>query len=243
MLNKLMKNLKCLGAIASITGTVLFASQAHAGQYIGKWDPAFGFQFSTLGWKGQAVFFIPDACLASDGVKSNTGVCSGMSILSAEVDFYALGDTSTIIDKIFFNTPSTDVTSMTVEGGVLSAVVGQFDYFVESNINGPDGGGKTSFELGFIQPSLDNLARLAFEYLGPCPDDDETCKSERKRKKKEFDDELCLITGFSQTDGAGGTGKPLISFEPLTVPEPGSIALMLPALGLLAAYRRRKPAV
>jgi hypothetical protein len=242
MLNKLMRNARRAGATAAIAATALLGGQAHALQYIGKWDPAFGVDFATLGWKGQAVFFIPDACLASDGVKTNAGVCSGMSILSAEVDFYDLGSPGTIIDKIFFTTPSTDVTSMTVLGGSLSAVVGQFDYFVESNINGPGGGGKTSFELGFIQPDLENLARLAFKYLAPCPEDDEECKTKRKREKEEFDDELCLVTGFSQTDGTGGAGKPLISFARLSVPEPGSVALMLPALGLLAAFRRRKAA-
>ena len=62
--------------------------------WVGAWDPAFGAAFPQLGWRGEAKFFVPDACVAESGWVFNFESCSGgeMKVLSAEVEFYKLQD-------------------------------------------------------------------------------------------------------------------------------------------------------
>ena len=128
---------------------------------MGKWDPPFGADFPDLGWKGEAKFFVPNACLSHSGLVFNAESCSnsGMSLLSARVDFYKVSDptNATFQESIFFNTPSPLVTWVQIDDGMLSGVHGSFDYLVSATLplaGGPD----TKFILSFE----DTFARLGF---------------------------------------------------------------------------------
>ena len=65
--------------------------QAGAAIYIGTFDPSFGGSLGNLGFRGQATFFIPDACVGLAGsLVSNLHPCSGgaMSMTAATVELY-----------------------------------------------------------------------------------------------------------------------------------------------------------
>ncbi len=123
-----------IAVIAGLAGTL----PSHAIQYTGAWDPAFGSAFPDLGWRGEATFLVPDACLEETGWVLNSASCSslGMKLLGAEVEFYKLSDPTNAAfqETLHFNVPSSAVLSMNIEDGMLTGVIGTFDYFRPSTL-------------------------------------------------------------------------------------------------------------
>ena len=148
-----------IGAVFAAVTAFGAARPAQAAVYTGNWDPAFGPAFPQLGWKGQGTFFIPDACLSVPGPHANAGVCAGMKLVSAAVDFYNLADPlHTTLETLHFNVESMLVSEMTVGANhQMAGVVGTFGYYVPSNLNIAGGPGVT-FALGF----LDDVAQLGY---------------------------------------------------------------------------------
>ena len=112
--------------------------QAGAAIFIGTFDPSFGGNLADLGFRGQATFDIPDACLGQTGfLVSNSGPCSngGMFMTAATVELYRFSnllaptlDTATfapppvsLIDALFGIDP---VTGQPTLLGVNTPVVG-----------------------------------------------------------------------------------------------------------------------
>lgn len=64
--------------------------KADAAVFVGTFDPSFGGNLDQLGFRGQATFFVPDACLGTSSFVSNTDTCSGgnMSMTAATVELY-----------------------------------------------------------------------------------------------------------------------------------------------------------
>lgn len=224
---ELARRLKRAAATVGIVATLACGGVAQAAVYQGDWDPAFGSEFPDLGWRGTATFFVPDACLAANGTVWNFDACSnwGMKLLSAEVEFYSLSQPGNpTLETLFFNEPSSLVASMSIENGMLTGVVGTFGYLVPSTLP-LAGGPNTSFVLGFD----DNIALLAFKEWGPCA--------------YRFLGERCLVD-WGISDRQNADGSPLISFRTVSaIPEPGTSALMLLSLGLLAVVTRRRKAL
>lgn len=196
-------------AVASMCG---IASPAKAVIWSGAWDPAFGSDFPDLGWRGEATFFLPDACLAEQGWVFNFESCSsfGMKILSAEVEFYKLSDPSNTAfhETLSFDVPSSAVLSMNLDDGVLTGVLGTFLYSRPSTL--PIAGGPyTDFVLFFE----DNLARMG--YVSDPPEGPKT-------------------RGFS--DKSPADGSPFITFR--VVPEPGVWSILLLSAAALLLMRR-----
>jgi len=118
---------------ASLMGAGMrFAVPSHAITIVGKWDPSFGFPFPDLGWRGEARFFLPNACLALSGWVPNSDSCSdlGMKIISSEVEFYKVSDpTNPAFQEILdFDLPLSAVDSMRIESGLVTGVNGTFLY-------------------------------------------------------------------------------------------------------------------
>ena len=203
---RFVEQLKGIRAALMFAVGLAFSAPSQAVIVVGAWDPAFGSAFPELGWRGEAKFFVPDACLAESGWVFNFESCSGgtMKVLSADVEFYKLSDPSNPLfqETLSFDDPTSLVAAMKIEDGLLAGLYATFDYFVPSTL-GIAGGPFTDFVLLFE----DNLARLAF--ISDPPGGPKT-------------------KGIS--DRVTDDGSPFITFR--VVPEPSGLSLAL--LGLLA---------
>lgn len=242
MLTDIVKRLR--SALVGMAAVVAFAGQAQAAVFVGDWDPAFGPAFPQLGWKGSARFEIPDLCLQNVGTYVNGVGCAagfGLKIISAEVEFYKLSDNS-YLDTLYFTAPSATITMEVTKNALsgkneLSGVIGAFLTFDTSDtplVKSQSYLGLTgaTFSLGFVESPLfsgDYYAQMGwaqyrtcnyYSYSYPC---------------KQFG-----VSDLIQDPNRG----PFLTFRQvgLEVPEPGSLALLLPAVGMLAAFRRRKHA-
>jgi MYXO-CTERM domain-containing protein len=215
MLKKLASNIRRAGGAIGIAGALACAAPAQAVVYAGRWDPAFGPAFPDLGWRGEALFFVPDACLALSGLILNTAPCSAssMQILSAEVDFYRVSDplNPAFQETLNFNVPSGDVTAMQVVANELAGVFGTFGYTRSATL--PLAGAPFTDFLLFFEG---DVAQLAFVSLG------------EGHPPSGFSSQAQIT--FSRLNG------------PIPVSEPGSLALMLLGLGAIGVIRRRHAA-
>jgi len=191
-----------LAACVAVIGMTSVAP-AHAISIVGKWDPSFGAGFPDLGWRGEATFFLPDACLAESGWVLNSSSCSdsGMKLLSAEVEFYKVSDPTNVAfqETLLFDVPSSAVERMRIEGGQLTGVDGSFLYSRSSTLL-LAGAPYTSF----VQFFEGNLAWMS--YTSDTPNG--------------------VVTGFSDPNPADG--RPVITFS--VIPEPGSVLMVFAAL-------------
>lgn len=210
MIRQLAEGLRRRGAFLALLAVLAAPSQAAL--YTGDWDPAFGPAFPELGWRGQATFFVPDACLARTGWVFNFASCSsfGMQLVSAEVDFYDLSDPS-IQETLVFGTASDAVLKMKIEDGALAGVVGTFDYFLSSTL--PIAGAPYTDFVLFFEGAY---ARMLYVSK---PDDG------------------WPSYGLSSLNPVSG-GSSFMTFRPL--PEPGSLALVGLGLALVGWVGRRR---
>lgn len=193
------------------------SAPCHAVIYVGAWDPAFGPDFPELGWRGEATFFVPDACLAESGWVFNYESCSGgtMKVLDAEVAFYKLSDPTNPLfqETLSFDEPTSLVAAMRIENGLLAGLYATFDYYLLSKLT-IAGGEYTEYVLQFV----DDIAQLAF--ISNPPDGPKT-------------------DGKSVIDP---DNPPLITFR--VVPEPGSLPLaLLCLLAIVVGVRSRSDAL
>lgn len=201
------------GALALAT---TLGAPAHAAQYVGQWDPAFGAIFPQLGWRGEATFFVPDACLVRNGIVFNGDPCSsnGMQLLDAKVEFYKLGDENNPLfqEILNFSLPSSSVLYVELLNGDLTKVDGFFNYFLPATL-AIAGGPYSEFSLLF----KGDYAQMAYLYAPPGKNPQ---------------------SGFSDVNPPDGT--PFITFR--RVPEPGTLALIGLALATLGVSARRRVA-
>ena len=152
MLQRLQRSARSATLTATLMAIFAFAPSAQAIQYTGAWDPSFGSAFPDLGWRGEATFFVPDACLSQSGWVFNFDSCSssGMQLVSAEVEFYKFSDptNTTFQETLSFDVSSPFVLAMKLDNGLLTGVLGTFNYFMPSTL--PIAGGPyTDFVLLF----------------------------------------------------------------------------------------------
>lgn len=214
------------------------AASTQAAIFVGTWDPAYGAWFPNLGWEGESQFFIPDACVVSNGTVTQGG-CAGMSAGVAQVNLYAL-DNISLNETLNFN-QLVNVSSMIFAGGLLTGVNADF-FAPEVASLGAAGGGQFEFSLRFSTDGA-RLFHLDLEaerhingngighiehgngngygHYGACP----------------FPPSLTSNTqscGFSDTYG-------LMRFSLVrSVAEPQAVALLLAGLGALGFTARRR---
>jgi hypothetical protein len=207
-----------LFAAVCITATLGVAGSAQAVVYTGHWDPAYGPSFPSLGWEGDASFFIPNACLAGSGWIANTDPCAAgaMKVLSADVDFYNAADPSRAAVETLTFDPNVLVYKMFVAGHQLQAVSTDFLGPVQGFAS-IAGGGADYFDLKFLELETENVQ--LFQTVG-------------------HTDPICAFTGTPAGCGFSATRPTLVL---IPVPEPNIAALMLGGLafGWMARRRRR----
>jgi hypothetical protein len=78
-----------MGALVALGAAV---APAQAAVVVGAFDPAFGPFLPNLGYRGQATFFVPDACFAFTGTVANSAGCSGgaMAVQAISLELYNL---------------------------------------------------------------------------------------------------------------------------------------------------------
>ncbi len=210
----LVEKLKRARAALLVAAGLSFVSPSNALIYTGAWDPAFGSAFPDLGWRGEATFFVPDACASESGWVFNFEGCSNfeMKVLSAEVEFYRLSDPTNpaFQETLSFDDPSSFVAAMKIEEGLLTGLYATFDYFLPSTL-AIAGGPYTDFVLLFEG----DIARMGF--ISDPPDGPKTRG----------------VSDRNPPDGA-----PFITFR--VVPEPSSFALAAVALLALAVFAARR---
>lgn len=209
---------KRLLALATFAGLLMaLAGPARADYVVGTWDPVYGGPFTNLGWRGTSISDIPSGCLALGpvGFVVNNGVaCALMTVVSAQVEFYALSDiTKTTVETLDF-TGSATVASIyldTLTGGLRGLDLVTTVPVLSTSVLAVTGSEQASFSLRLVTLSpVAALARLAW---------------------------------FTDSNPSGGSNDErnypaYVTFSFL--PEPGSLALALAALGGLVLTARRR---
>jgi PEP-CTERM motif len=199
-----------LGAAATL-GSV---GPAQAALYTGNWDPAYGTIFPSLGWEASAVFNVPDACLVNNG-SFLIGACPGFSVVSAQVGFYDVSDSNTILESFSLN-PNVPVSGFEIAGNQLTGVDTSFFASFVPTLS-IAGAGAYSFSLILYNGDLAQLI-----YANP-PGSSPFCAY------VPFGNTSCGVSALAAT----GVFTPAI-------PEPETYVLMLAGLGALALARRRR---
>lgn len=239
MLNKTVKG-RLLALLMAGAGLIGMAGQSHAAVFVGSFDPAFGgtvFPLANLGFRGQATFYVPDACLTGfDGFYNNGFGCTAIDkirMISATVELYdaAQPPVQVTLDTIsfpqFIFPDFSNANDVLIVGGAVVGVDTEI-MMAPVNANVPD---------IYVGP-------IGLSFFQPCV----------------FGDvDYCGGEGITSVGGGGAdpahiwvcdpqvlTNCSLIPSAPaivtfVRVPEPASITLVVAALGAgLAARRRRR---
>jgi hypothetical protein len=207
---------------------------AQAALFTGAWDPRYGEPFDTepevLGWRGSAVFEVPDACIIVGAVSSAS--CSGMQLISAQVVFYDYLN-GTTLDIFNYTAPDLSGFSATFgAGGALISISSNFFSAREptSDFANIDAYG---FRLRFVEAGVQmyHSLDLSFDYLAdPLLIPPKWCF-----------DWTGFVCGYSGTY-SDGTSAPAVVVTYSKVSEPGSLVLLLAALvsSLLLGWGQRR---
>jgi hypothetical protein len=227
MLSQFRKVLRntTIGAVVAVGAS----GAAQAALVVGVFDPAFGAILSGVNYSGTAQFEIAQSCLNNSladaqGVFIYAGnTCSGnapgMSFLGADVSFTDNGGNA--IGSLHFGSVANAIIGMFVQN---HAVVG-----VQSQLIGP-----STVTGGLLNG---DQFKLVFGQTNPVNDPGETGEPERGDGDHDYDDQVASYFTATHLILVGGpscgVSCPALSNAAATsfVPEPGTLALVLGALG------------
>lgn len=260
ILNRIRKAIQ-ISMFAAVAA--LGSGAAHSAVYTGSWDPSYGSPFPNLGWKGEATFYIPDACLLSpDGWINNGAACSSgvMAITSGHVDLYNV-TSGTEFAHFGFNSSFSSVTQMEVTGGDLSGVKGGFLIPWNPDLSSLGYGKDTYFWLAFdggpamfhVTCEDRKLGGLKNGGSGVLPFPSTTANRGQVKGwvNSNYDGQCGSEVeswGWNSNGQPGGAAGPLlwstagglIRTDGTNIPEPASLVLVLSALGAGWVVRRRR---
>lgn len=224
----------------------------------GAWDPWYGSPFlgsdssstnDDMWWSGSALFYIPDACMATvsgSNLQLTSATCSGMSVSDATVNL-TVGEGGTTVSTLNFSgTAALTTVQFTAGGGAVSWVESAWWNPLASGTGTTFDLGNYYFSLGFSElgANLFHTEKTAFlDRHGSHGPDERTFFWNGNGTghlgdlcgptTAPFDGDRC---GFSDARGT-------VIFAP--IPEPSTYALMfagLAAVGLMARRRRAQQA-
>ena len=205
-------------ALAVLTLLLAPLSPAHATYVVGVWDPQFGTPFTNLGWRGTTTLWVPDTCLAVPGIVLNNGIfCSLMSVTSASVEFYDITDPfKTTVETLNFS-GNVGVNLVNVNGSnqVDGFALQSTGLVVSTHPLAITGGDQALFALELAYNAGQTTALLYWTT-----------------------DLVSGLLGRNDNDRFPA----LVRITTLSVPEPGTLALVAAALGGLGWSRRRRQA-
>ena len=237
MARKSLKSIRraVLTAAASV---LLFTGSAEAIIFHGNWDPAFGSAFPNLGFRGDADFDASAACLVTPGfVQDGVGGCN-LTLLSASLELYnaSLGSSAPTLQTLTFAPPAISPDPLTAAFVAFNPLTGRNEVTGISTIHaaGPVAGNlfgpqistlSSSIYSGplWLEFSLSNAGTSdAFIFTGTCTSGSYTPKHYGGGG------------GVGTTSGCvANTSLPsnAAAITITQVPEPGTIALLLSAIG------------
>jgi hypothetical protein len=197
---------------------VTAATAAQSAVVVASFDPAVGPAMPNVGYRGTAQLFIDDSCFALTGTVLNSNACSlnTMVVQTATVEFYDLSNPIPTILSTTFGPNDPTVLSATFSGGELIGFDTTFsilnDIVLTQGVNGSP---------------IDFSGAVAIRFFGGAEPNAElnVCSPQDVRGQREC-----------QTSNPATN----FTFTRLTVPEPGSVALVLLAAGLAAGAARRR---
>ena len=206
------------------------SAPAQAAIYTGTFDPAFGGNFSGLGWRGGVTFEVADACVALGTANSfdNAECQSAVTVLSAIVELYEdPADTQTpdVLNlSSLFSIFGVDLVAGEVVSVDGSMFIGNW-VAPAGSLVAPVVTGYANYRYGLemgngeaiLRAYSTNVSNNVDQLFGNCP----------------WDGDYAICNSAT---------NPKVTFTrvPTQVPEPGSLLLAGAALAAAAAVRRRR---
>lgn len=235
-------------ALATAVG-LFVGSSGHAATVVGSWDPTFGGSFNdpNLGWNGTATFSVADSCLLANdpglGNKTFVNNSSGcaMSLTGADVHMYDTRVGTTPFETYTFGgrgfTSFSDGMEIRDIGGIPAVIgieVTPFEFLSNFIIPAPPPPFPNHLWLWFtrgqdaLDPAIGSTAPVCSEgdFSFPCSTDPRFQSNPAP---------MVLTTTYTDPPN---TGRSITVSE--SVPEPGTMALLLGGLGAGWFARRRK---
>jgi hypothetical protein len=234
--------------VLATAGLVLLAGvgvsqPAGATLVVGHFDPTFGGALPGVSFTGTATFTVSQNCLGFSGFVSANfncgGASSGMGFVSANVNF-----TNTVtnaeLGSVSFGADPSGVLGMYIQNGQVLGIqtvsVGPFEIGPSTSTSLP-GAPNATFDLFFGLPHQSILALLGENHPPGPPDGDGDLDDQ---PASAFQTTSLVLLGCSSNCTSNGAQTTY------ALPEPGSFALVIGALGAAAGLgglrRRRVPA-
>lgn len=245
----------CAAMLVALAGGLTTPTASHAAVYVGVYDPANAF----YQWSGNHVFTVDDACLVGDGwkeVNSNSGYGCGNARL--------IGGDLTVVNRRGTETDLTDDVSKTLQFSTFGFIPTGIDPFSTLvwgvNIVGGELVGVDTRQIGdftFADPGDTHLGRWTLQwssgrgafcdlyFCGERPGSGSaTSLGGPVAANMAANDATVTLRNFAPNFPGNGFNPnlpgPSTEVTFLRVPEPGTAALVLAALGAVGLTRRRK---
>jgi len=216
-----------LARLSLLCAGFVVGAAANAGNIRGNWDPSLGGSFVGTGFSGEIEFFVPDACLDATRYVPNSDPCSNgdMELISLEVTLYEVASPSNVYAVISFDPNQVPNPIQGVDVDMLSSP--QFVVGLDTDPMGPQTSGvaatvaPASVFMQFFSGVDDGPSAGTYLYASTgCVQGDDN----------RWD---CSRSDFRSIRAS-------VTYS--AVPEPGSLGLLLSAMGVGWLARRRTTA-